>query len=177
MTLLSAVLFHKCASNNHSLGFSACPINASPRDMLETTLQLMNLYSLLTRPPHHQSAPHPIAAAPPHTLKTPCSATANTIIYNLTHSDAVAEFSFADPSQSLRNPSALPSHSPPPYNYNNTPEFTPNFPKGIDYDPPPLQRSLAARARNPLIRLVTPLRSQAFPNETHPNPHEISRRT
>ena len=71
-----------------------------------------------------------------------------------------------------------PNAHTPPSNYNNTPEFTPNFPKGKYYDPPPLPFPPTARPRNPLIRLPFTLRSLSqfhpLPRPTSPSPLSIS---
>ena len=81
------------------------------------------------------------------------------------------------PLQTLRNHRAHPSHPPPPPNTNPFHKIAPNKLNGIDYDPPPLPRARAPRARNPLIRLPFTLRSLSqfhpLPRPTSPSPLSI----
>ena len=113
------------------------------------------------------------AASPPHPLQSSCNTTVNTLLDYLAQRWRSQSFS----------PDTPPNHSalalrtqrthPPPPKLQPLTRTPPTSPSGISYDPPPLPSPRAPRARNPLIRLVTVLRSlseiTSLPTPTSPS--------
>ncbi len=112
-TLLAAVLFHKCDSNNNCCGYSARAIIAPPRDVLiyHTAVPETDASTDMTSsPPVSTASDHCRAPAPPPIFMSRHCAR----ITLLPDPSRRAHNVFTPtPLQTLRNPTALPMHSLP----------------------------------------------------------------